>query len=176
MGPNGFEGLETIRIAASAGSTIVWLEDGVTLRDGTIELAVRGRNVPQQSFVGVAFHALDEETYDAIYFRPFNFRSDDPSRRSHMVQYISHPDFPWQRLREEHPDAYESEIRPAPDPDVWIHARIVVERPRVSVFVNTAAEPSLVVEQLAAPRGAKVGLWAGPASEADFAGIQVSPA
>jgi hypothetical protein len=57
----------------------------------------------QQSFVGVAFHGVDGTTYDAIYFRPFNFKTDDPVRRIHAVQYISHPDNPWQKLRDGQP-------------------------------------------------------------------------
>ena len=33
------------------------------------------RTSPQQSFLGIAFHVVDWTTYDAVYFRPFNFRA-----------------------------------------------------------------------------------------------------
>jgi hypothetical protein len=31
---------------------------------------------------------VDETTYEAIYFRPFNFATDDPARRLRAVQYV----------------------------------------------------------------------------------------
>jgi hypothetical protein len=40
--------------------------------------------------------------------RPTNGRADDQVRRNHSTQYISYPDFPWYRLREETPGMYES--------------------------------------------------------------------
>jgi len=46
---------------------------GVEFSNGTIELDIRGKDLFQQSFVGIAFHGVDNETYDGIYFRPFNF-------------------------------------------------------------------------------------------------------
>src|SRR5437867_3608028 len=60
---------------------------GIEFANGTIELDVRGKDVQQQSFVGVAFHGVDGATYDAIYFRPFNFKAEDPARRIRAVQY-----------------------------------------------------------------------------------------
>gem|GEM_PF-6071604 len=29
--------------------------------------------------------------YEAVYFRPFNFRSSDPVRKGHAVQYVANP-------------------------------------------------------------------------------------
>ncbi len=63
---------------------------GVQFADGTIEFDVRGKDVFQQSFVGVAFHGAGE-TYEAVYFRPFNFRAGDADRQSHSVQYVFEP-------------------------------------------------------------------------------------
>ena len=48
---------------------------------------------------------------------------------------------------------------PPPDPNGWFHARVVVAWPKVSVFVNDAKEPSLVVEQLSDRKSGRVGLW-----------------
>ena len=69
---------------------------------------MKGKNLQGQSFVGVAFHLIDGKTFDAIYFRPFNFFN--PERNTHSVQYISMPDHPWQQLRQDFPGKYESKI------------------------------------------------------------------
>jgi hypothetical protein len=138
---------------------IIWL-DGFSFTNGVIEFDVRGRSAPpQSSFVGVAFRVADAKTYDAVYFRPFNYRAADPVNRAHAVQYISLPAFPWRRLRTEKPGQYEKGIEPAPDGDAWLHARIVIARPKIRVFVNGAAEPSLVVDELSDRTGGSVGLW-----------------
>jgi hypothetical protein len=81
-----------LRLDAHEGDGVAWWPD-VQFSNGTIELDIRGKDVLQQSFVGVAFHGLNETTFDAVYFRPFNFKSDDPVRRSHAVQYVSHPTY-----------------------------------------------------------------------------------
>jgi hypothetical protein len=95
----------------------------VEFANGTIELDIRGKDVQGQSFVGVALHGVDGTTYEAIYFRPFNFRAADSTRRAHAVQYISQPTHTWQKLRTEHPGMYENAVNPAPDPNGWFHAR-----------------------------------------------------
>jgi hypothetical protein len=68
---------------------------GIEFSNGAIELDLRGKDVQQQSFLGVAFHGLDDKTVDLIYFRPFNFRPDDAARRLRAVQYVSHPTYTW---------------------------------------------------------------------------------
>src|SRR5207249_7598016 len=136
-----------VRLSEHAGDGVAYLQ-GVEFTNGTIELDVRGKDVPQQSFVGVAFHGVDGTTYDAIYFRPFNFRAEDPARRGHAVQYIAQPIYPWQKLLADQPGKYERAIDPVPDPNAWFHVRVVVTSPKVSVFVDDAKEPSLVVDQL----------------------------
>ena len=155
-----------IRLSASAGDGVALLP-GIQFTNGTIELDVRGKDVPQQSFVGVAFHAVDGTTFDAVYFRPFNFKADDPARRAHAVQYVSHPTYTWDKLRAEQP------VTPAPDPNDWFHVRVVVTAPQVKVFVNDAKEPSLVVTQLSDRRKGRVGLWVGNNSAGDFADLKI---
>lgn len=83
--------------------------------NGTIEFDVKGKDVLQQSFVGIAFHIQDENTFNGIYFRPFNFKK--PERASHSVQYISHPEFTWNKLRTEFPEQFENNVTPFPGPD-----------------------------------------------------------
>jgi len=163
-----------VRLSEHAGDGVAYLQ-GVEFTNGTIELDVRGKDVPQQSFVGVAFHGVDGTTYDAIYFRPFNFRAEDPARRGHAVQYIAQPIYPWQKLRAEQPGKYERAIDPVPDPNAWFHVRVVVTSPKVSVFVDDAKEPSLVIDQLSNRKKGLVGLWVGNNSGGDFANLKIVP-
>jgi len=163
-----------VRLSEHAGDGVAYLQ-GVEFTNGTIELDVRGKDVPQQSFVGVAFHGVDGTTYDAIYFRPFNFRAEDPARRGHSVQYIAQPIYPWQKLRAEQPGKYERAIDPVPDPNAWFHVRVVVTSPKVSVFVDDAKEPSLVIDQLSNRKKGLVGLWVGNNSGGDFANLKIVP-
>ena len=164
-----------VRLSEAPGDGVAYLE-GIEFANGTMELDVRGKDVQQQSFLGVAFHGVDGVTYDAVYFRPFNFRAEDPDRRKRAIQYISHPDYPWQKLRAEHPGKYEQAVTPVPDPDGWFRVRIVVASPKVSVFVDGANEPSLIVSQLTARGKGLIGLWAGNYSGGDFAKFKLIPA
>ncbi len=159
-----------------ADEWVVILND-VAFTDGVIEFDALGQSEPPQSnFLGVAFRLVDHETHDALYFRPFNFRAEDPDRKSHAVQYVSHPDNRWWDLRERTPGRYEQPIEPAPDGDAWFHARIVVEWPSVRAYVNGAVEPSLVVEGLSTSGGVGLGLWVGPGRGGYFANLTITPA
>jgi hypothetical protein len=142
--------------------------------DGTIELDIKGSHQFQQSFVGVAFHVQDPTTYEVIYFRPFNFNSPDPVRRTHTVQYVSLPDNDWEKLRNQFPGKYEQPVNPVPGADDWFHARIVLKGRHVSVFVNDAQKPSLEVERLSASTHGGLGLWVGNNSAGSFANLSYS--
>ncbi len=156
------------------GSGAAWLDD-FEFDTGTIEVSIRGENNPGRSFVGVAFRGVDDETYDAVYFRPFNFVADNEVSRSHMVQYVSHPDNTWRRLREEHTDVYENALIHPPDPDAFFSARIVISKPDVRVYVEDDTEPSLVVNELTDRRGGRIGLWMGNNSDGSFAELVIRP-
>ena len=164
-----------LRLDAHDGDGVAWWPD-VQFSNGTIELDIRGKNVLQQSFVGVAFHGLNETTFDAVYFRPFNFKSDDPVRRSHAVQYVSHPTYTWNKLRTERPNQFEQPVAPPPDPNQWFHARVVIAFPSVRVFVNDAAAPALDIKQLSDRKTGWVGVWVGNGSDGAFANLTVTPA
>jgi hypothetical protein len=171
---SGLNDKKGVRLSESPGDGVAYLE-GIEFANGAIEIDIKGKDVQQQSFVGVAFHGLDEKTYDAIYFRPFNFKTEDQARRIRAVQYISHPTYTWNKLRAENPGKYEKPVIPAPDPNDWFHARIVVASPKVSVFINDAKEPSLVVEQLSDRKKGLIGLWVGNTSGGDFANLKIVP-
>jgi len=154
-------------------SGVAWLT-GISFTTGTIEFDVKGRNLLQRSFVGIAFHGTDSVSYDAIYFRPFNFKSVDKERQSHAVQYISLPANDWPKLREQHPNEYEKAVDPVPEPDEWFHAKIEVNSNEVKVFVNNSAVPSLVVRPLNNQPADKIGFWVGAGSSGDFSNLKIS--
>jgi catechol 2,3-dioxygenase-like lactoylglutathione lyase family enzyme len=156
--------------AAEGGALLT----GIQLGDGVIELDLRGRDVAQQSFVGIAFHFVDWTTYDAVYFRPFNFRAAEAERRGHSVQYVSHPLNTWQKLRAERPGQFERAIEPPPDPNGWFHARIVLANSKVEVYVNRAGPPCLVVDDLGKHKFGGVALFVGNGSDGAFADLRVS--
>lgn len=166
---------KSVRFDERKGVGIAWLKD-FQFQNGTIEFDVKGKNVLQKSFVGAAFQAKDDEAepYDIVYFRPFNFKSEDSERHSHAVQYISSPDFSWQRLRAESPLKYEQPVNPAPDPDGWFHARITVDGTTIKVFVNNVEQPNLIVEKLSSSKSGKIGLWVGDNSDGEFANLKIT--
>ena len=164
-----------IRLSEAQGEGPAYLP-GIEFANGTIELDIKGRDVQGSSFVGVAFHGVDGTTYDAIYFRPFNFKTDDQARVLRAVQYISHPAHPWQKLRAEKPGQYEKPVKPVPDPNGWFRARVVVASPKVSVFVDDGKEPCLTVSQLSDRKKGLVGVWVGNTSGGDFANFRIVPA
>jgi hypothetical protein len=153
-------------------ATGIVLIKNVTFSTGSIDVDIRGRDVFQQSFLGIAFHAVDTITYDCIYFRPFNFQSTDTLRRKHMVQYISQPDYPWERLRKEHPLMYESGVTPSLQPSDWFHAHIVVDKKEITVYVNHSAVPSLKVKKLDTRSDGLIGLWSYDLG-GDFANLEI---
>lgn len=99
---------------------------------------MRGKDVLQRSFIGVVFHGLNDSTFDAVYCRPFNFFAKDSVRRIHAIQYISHPDFTWKKLRDERNTMFESEIASPPDPNGWFILKLVIDKNTVKAFINTA--------------------------------------
>ena len=151
---------------------VVWLK-GVTFSTGTIEIDLRGKDVLQKSFIGVAFHGVDSVTHDIVYFRPFNFQSKDSVRKIHAVQYVSHPDFPWYKLREERNGIYEKGIDPPPSPADWFHAKIEVGETQIKVYVNNASTPSLTVDKLNSRRSGMIGL-SNEGLPGDFANLTIS--
>lgn len=79
------DGKRAIRLIAEGDSAngIVGLAlpRTLALSTGVIEIDLKGKNVKQRSFVGVAFNVVDAKTFEAVYFRPFNFQADEPARR-----------------------------------------------------------------------------------------------
>ncbi len=148
-------------------------------RDGTIEVDVAGRPAAgaqeaARGFVGIAFHVAPAvEAFECFYIRPTNGRAEDQLRRNHSTQYISFPDHPWHKLREETPGLYESYTDMVPGE--WTRLRITVEGERARLYVGGAEQPALIVNdlKLGAGEGA-IGLWIGPGTEGFFADLRVT--
>lgn len=157
------------------GSSVAMaLAGGAEFTTGTIEIDLKGNGGEQASFLGVAFAVADTQTYEAVYFRPFNFRAGDAAHRGHAVQYVAWPEHIWEKLRAATPGIYESAIEPPPDPARWFRARIEVDDAKVRVFVDGAARPCLVVDRLGGPRSGRLGLWVDSQPGA-FANFKIVP-
>ncbi|MBA4054499.1 MAG: hypothetical protein C0490_07300 [Marivirga sp.] len=148
---------DAIYLTNTSGKTALLWAENVIFKNGIIELDIRGKDKSGESFVGIAFHGLDNKTYDAIYFRPFAFRN--PEKKDHAVQYIDMPDNDWDILREKHPGKYEHAIVPDTDPNDWFHVKIVIQYPIIKIYVNGSNEPTLEVTQISKRKEGRLGLW-----------------
>jgi hypothetical protein len=160
--------------------------EGLEFSNGVIEVEVAGSPAEGEypgarGFVGIAFRlqtdpALDgPQTYDAFYLRPTNGRADDQERRNHSVQYISHPDWTWSRLRRETPSRYEVYVDLLPD--TWTKIRIEVRGAQARLYVRDQPQPVLIVNDVKSGPSAKgaVALWLGSGTVAHFRNLVVTP-
>ena len=161
-----------IALSEEEGEGLVWVNE-VSFSTGTIEIDLKGQDVFQHSFLGIAFHGVDDSTFDAIYFRPFQFRTDDLVRKTRGVQYISLPVYTWQKLREGHNGIYEKIVDPAPDPNGWFHAKIIVKEKEVLVYVDNAETPCLRVTLLSQRKTGMIALYTADRSGGSFANLVI---
>jgi hypothetical protein len=168
-------GRSIVRLDAKPGGGMAIVQEAPFL-EGTIELDIRGEDVQQQSFPGVAFGVQNDSTYEAVYLRPFNFRAADTARQKRAVQYVAPPAWDWPRLRQESPGKFEKAVSPAPDPTGWVPVRLIITRTQVTVYANGGDEPDLVVERLGDVKPGPVALWVGNNSRGDFANLRITPA
>lgn len=166
------EGYPGISLSKDFGEGIAWLK-GIEFSNGTIGFDVRGENIKQHSFVGIAFHGKNDSTFDAVYLRPSQFLENEPLK-SRAIQYISLPNYTWQTLRAKTPGKYEHSIDPAPDPDSWVRMRIVIKDDIISVYINGSSQPSLVVQKVTSLNSGAVGFYVADTSGGDFANITIS--
>jgi hypothetical protein len=167
---------------AMTGGTVEQLAEiqGVEFDNGVIEAEIAGAPMAgavagARGFVGLAFRLQnDMRTYDAFYLRPTNGRAEDQVRRNHSAQYISHPDWPWFRLRKETPEKYESYVDLVPGE--WTKVRIEVRGAQAKLYVHGQPQPTLIVNDLksgANGRGA-IALWLDIGTEAHFRDLAVT--
>ena len=152
---------------------------GSEFQDGEITAEIAAEVIPGadpsvRAFAGIGFRA-EGDKYEAFYLRMLNGRAVDQLQRNHAAQYISHPDFTWQRLRKDTPGLYESYVDL--EPRRWTPVRIVVCRGEAALYVHGAQQPTLIVRDLkrgAAAKGAVI-LWVGPGTAAKFTDVKIKP-
>jgi Domain of Unknown Function (DUF1080) len=178
--PVTYKGQKALQVVGTGenGTDALALLKNLDFQDGTIELDLAGLPGPGASnaargFIGVAFRAAPHAAaFDCFYLRPTNGRADDQLRRNHSAQYVSEPEYGWERLRTQSPGVYESYVDL--ETGAWTHVKIDVTGVRARLFVNGGAEPVLVVNDLkrGVTKGA-IGLWIGPGTEAYFRNLRV---
>ena len=158
---------DAVEMNAMNSDGIGILED-VEFDNGSIEVELLGENNPGKSFIGIAFNIQDDKTYEAIYFRPFNFVAKEQIRKDHMVQYIFHPEFTWRKLRDERTGEFEDELATPPNPEDWFKVIININEEKVEVYINELSEPVLIVDRLTSTKSKKIGIWTGFGSSGRF--------
>ena len=171
---------QATRLSDSGGDGGLALLKGSSFENGAIEVELAGKPstgsfAGARGFVGIAFRVQSGGSkYESIYLRPTNGRADDMLRRNHSTQYVSEPDWGWERLRNESPGVYESYVDL--ETGAWTRYRIVVKGKRAELYVNGAAQPCLIVNDLKLGEIAgAVALWVGPGTEAYFSNLKVTP-
>lgn len=182
-----YKGRQAVQVTDMTRSDV---QDGVQLvildntqfRDGTIEIEMAGEpkpgaeNTAARGFVGLAFRlnidpGSDAPKYDCFYIRPTNGRADDQVRRNHATQYISFPDRPWFKLREQFPGKYESYADMVAGE--WTKVKIEVMGTRANLYVGSAPQPVLVVNDLKQEDG-QIALWVGTDTIARFTNLRIN--
>jgi hypothetical protein len=169
------------RMAADEQVEELAVIEGTDFASGVIEAEIAGApgaNAGEgaRGFVGIAFRVQpDLKTYDAFYLRMTNGRADDQERRNHSAQYMSHPAWPWNRLRQETPGRYEAYVDLVPD--AWTPIRIEVRGNKARLYVNGQAQPTLIVNDVKSGEQAHgaIALWIDPGTVAYFRNLRVSP-
>jgi hypothetical protein len=176
----GSKAVHIMQVPGAQGEDTLAIVSGTELRDGVIEVDLAGAPAPgafgdARGFIGVAFRVQpDAAKFELLYLRPTNGRAEDQLRRNHATQYVSFPDWPWQRTRQETPGLYESYVDL--EPGVWTKVKIVLAGGKARLYVNDAAQPCLIVNGLKLPPAkGGVGLWAGPGTDGYFANLRVAP-
>ena len=176
-----FKGVRSLRVAPATSdrnhSALVALPLP-PFHDGSIDLELAGEvasgaDAGARGFVGVVFRLQADNRYECFYLRPTNGRADDQLRRNHSLQYVSEPDYPWERLRQESPGVYESYADL--EPGAWTRVRIEVAGVKARLYVNGAAQPALIVNDLKhGESSGAIGLWVGPGSIGHFSTLRVA--
>lgn len=179
-----FEGRQTVKVQEpiellKTNEDNLAILSGIDFHNGEIEIWLAGtRNAEAaesaRGFTGIAFRIADDPTeYEAIYVRPTNGRADDQQRRNHSIQYISHPEYTWNKLRSDTPSKYEAYADM--EPGKWIKYRLVVEGERAELYLNDAEQPNLIVKDLKlGDKSGRIGLWIASGTTAYFSDIKVS--
>lgn len=163
---------KSLELDAMEGEGIAILNN-VSFTNGTLLFDIKGENKPGRSFVGIAFNIEDDSTFEGVYFRPFNFESSEQIRREHGIQYIYHPDFPWNRLREENTGEFEAEYFSPPSPDDWFSISVTVDKDKVIVKDADSGKLLMQTRRLSTATSDKIGFWVGNGSKGSFRNLRI---
>ncbi len=154
---------------------------GSDFKDGVIEVDVSGARRQGYStaedvsgykgIIGLTFR-IRGDSAERFYIRPENSRLNNQLFRNRSTQYESSPDYPWTRLREEKPGAYESYVDI--ESGAWTTLKIEVSGDKARLYVNGSEQPCLIVNDLkhGASHGA-IALWSRISTEAYFSNLRV---
>lgn len=154
--------------------------EGTDFKNGTIEVKILSKllnNAPEfaRGFIGIAYRITqDNATYESIYIRPTNGRSEDQVRRNHSIQYYAYPDWKFDRLRKEAAEAFEAYADM--QPNKWITIRIEVKENIAKLFLDKNKQPSLFVntpKDVIAKSGG-IGLWVDIGTEGFFTDLKIT--
>lgn len=149
------------------------------LAAGRVEVDILSDLLPDapeyaRGFAGIAFAiAEDCSSFEAVYVRPYNGLSvvPDEVRRGRAVQYFAHPDWPFDRLREERAgEGFESGADIVPGR--WCHLMVEFDTDQVRAEVDG-------VEVVARPRignstGDALGLFVDIGTDAVFSDLVIA--
>jgi hypothetical protein len=149
----------------------------VELTTGRIEVDVMAQlngktDFDARGFAGIAYRIDDQDHFEGIYVRALNgVRTDAPPPRNERgIQYFAHPDWLFDRLREQHPAEYE---RPADIvPSEWFSLAIDLSETDATAYIN-GTEALSVTHPKAPLRSGRVGLFVDIGSEAFFSNLRV---
>jgi len=149
--------------------------------EGTIDVDIAAENNQyaddsSRAFAGVIFHQQLNDQSDIVYLRMLNGRLNNPPppspRIDRALQYMSLPQWTFDKLREQFPGKYETGADVAEKR--WVHLRLVVKNNTVSAFIDYATTP--VVQQLpllGANAPGWVALFVDDATDAYFSNLRI---
>ena len=155
--------------------------DGLDFHNGTIEVKVRSRVLPEYdgpdrgAYVGVDFRILPNESkFESFYLRPSCGLSmtDDPKRQSYATQYFSFPGYTFFYFREFGITQYDcpADIRP----DEWIQVKYVIKDGHGMFYVNGELIQDVDPMIHGADLRGTVGLYTDTGTEAFFKDLKIT--
>ncbi len=154
-----YQGRKAVRVMPDPAAAVKTASGGgivvlpvATFHNGIIDLKSPASPEPERpampagSWVWRSVYPTTRRSMNASISASTNGRADDQLRRNHSVQYISFPDYEWNRLRTEAPGLYESYADLVPGE--WTKIKVEVSGAKARLYLNGAPQPVLVVNDL----------------------------
>ncbi len=159
------ESENTVTLDAKPGGGIALLKN-LNFDVGAVNVEMKGKNKPGESFVGIAFNVQNDSTYECVYFRPFNFKSEE--KKYNAIQYISLPMHNWPILRKNFKGQYEANYPKSPPADDWFHITLRIDENRIALYDKKTSMRLFIVDRLQKHVSNKIGFWTGNNSKGEF--------